>query len=52
MPLFVWQVREPKLSQRAADTLTLLAVPHELHVPAVSLADEEVHAKVKEAHIR
>ena len=35
-------------SERHADLLVFLALPHEPHVPAVGLANEEVHVKVGE----
>ena len=31
--------------------MKLPALPHEPHVPAVGLADEEVHAEVAEIHL-
>ena len=33
------------------EALKLFALPHELHVPAVGLADEEVHVEVVEIHL-
>ena len=34
-----------------ADALIFLALPHELHVPAVSLTDQEVHVEVREVNL-
>ena len=34
-----------------ADALKLAALPHEPHIPAVGLADEEVHLEVRQVHL-
>ena len=34
-----------------ADALVLLALPHEPHVPAVGMADQEVHVEVAQIHL-
>ena len=39
-------------SEGHANALVFLALPHELHVPAVGLTDQEVHIEVGEVDLR